>query len=61
MGGFLKGKKTYIAAGITALTAVAGYLTGDLSMTDAAQLVVTAIMGVTIRNGVKNDTKTISQ
>lgn len=61
MGGILKGKRTYIAAGVTALSAVAGYLMGDLSMADAAQLVVTAIMGATIRNGVKNDTKAASQ
>lgn len=56
MNGFFKGKKTYILAAITALTAVGGYLTGDLSLADAAQMAITAALGTTIRNGMKIET-----
>lgn len=52
----LKGYKTYITAGIAVLTAVAGYLTGETSLTDALQLGFTAIMGAFIRSGIKADT-----
>ena len=48
----LIGYKTYIAA------AVAAYLTGEASLADAAQIVVTALLGVFIRSGVKSDTGT---
>lgn len=45
----LKGYKTYITAGVAVIGAVAGYAVGDLSIADAAQLVVTALMGTFIR------------
>lgn len=48
----LKGYKTYVTAGVTVITAVAAYLVGDASLTDTAQLVVTALMGAFIRHGV---------
>ncbi|UPT53188.1 hypothetical protein [Synechococcus phage Ssp-JY42] len=48
----LSGYKTYITAGVAIVGAVAGYLTGDVSMSDAAQLVVTALLGAFLRNGV---------
>lgn len=48
----LSGYKTYITAGLAIAGAVAGYLTGDVSMSDAAQLVVTALLGAFLRNGV---------
>ena len=48
----LSGYKTYITAGLAVIGAVAGYLTGDVSMSDAAQLVVTALLGAFLRNGV---------
>lgn len=47
-----KGQKTYIMAAVAVIGAVAGYLVGDLSLVDAAQLVVTAVLGVTIRHGI---------
>ena len=47
------GYKTYITAAVTILTAVASYLVADLSLADAAQLVVTAVLGATNRNGMK--------
>lgn len=51
----LKGYKTYLTAGVAAIGAVVGYLVGDLSLADAAQLLVTAVMGAFIRAGVKAD------
>lgn len=46
------GYKTYITAGLAIAGAVAGYLTGDVSLSDAAQLVVTALLGAFVRHGV---------
>jgi len=48
----LKGKKTYIVAAVSVISAVASYLVGDLALADAAQLVLTAVLGATIRHGV---------
>ncbi len=53
----LKGKKTYVSAGIAVITAVAAYLTGDISIAEAGQLVLTAVLGVTIRHAVSTETK----
>jgi len=47
-----KGYRTYILAGVAVISAVAGYLVGDLSVTEASQLVLTAVLGATIRSGV---------
>lgn len=47
-----KGKKTYITGAIAIITAIGAYLTGDLLMAEAAQAVLTAILGMTIRNGI---------
>lgn len=52
----LKGYKTYIMAGVTVIGAVAAYLVGDVGLADTAQLVVTAIVGATIRSGIKTET-----
>jgi len=48
----LKGYKTYIVAFVAIITAVAAYLTGDLALPAAAQAVLTAVLGATIRNGI---------
>lgn len=48
----LKGYKTYIVAGLAVLGAVAGYLVGDLALTDAAKIAVDALLGATIRNAI---------
>jgi hypothetical protein len=45
--------------GVAIITAVAAYLVGDTTLADALQLVVTAVMGMFIRAGVKADTKVI--
>ena len=55
----LSGYKTYIMGGVAIITAVAAYLVGDTTLADALQLVVTAVMGMFIRAGVKADTKVI--
>lgn len=47
-----KGYKTYIVAGVAVLSAVASYFTGDSTLPEVAQLVLTAIMGATIRNAI---------
>lgn len=51
----LSGYKTYISAGLAVLGAIAGYLTGDATLAEAAQLGFTAIMAATIRSGVKTE------
>lgn len=48
----LAGYKTYIVAGVAVISAVAAYLVGDLALADAAQLVLTAILGATVRKGI---------
>ena len=53
MFGMLKGKKTYITALLAILGAGAGYATGEATAIQAAQLVVTAILGATLRSGMR--------
>ena len=53
MFGLLKGKKTYVTGIMTVLGAIAGVLTGTLGIPEAIQLGVTAILGMTIRHGIK--------
>lgn len=53
MFGALKGKKTYVVAAVTIIGAIGSVLTGDLAIADAVQLAVTALLGATIRNGIK--------
>lgn len=48
----LAGYKTYITAAVAVIGAIAAYLTGDASLVQTAQLVVTAVIGATIRHGV---------
>lgn len=52
----LKGKKTYITAAVAIIGAVAAYLVGDSNAADAAQLIVTALLGAFIRQGIKTET-----
>lgn len=49
----LAGYKTYITAGVAAVSAVAAYLTGDATAMEAAQLVFTALIGAFVRNGIR--------
>jgi precorrin-4 methylase len=48
----LSGYKTYITAGVAILTAAAAYLTGDMTVAETLQLVVTALLGAFLRSGV---------
>ncbi len=48
----LAGYKTYVTAGVAVIGALAAYLTGDASLVQTAQLVVTAIIGATVRHGI---------
>ena len=50
----LSGYKTYIAAVVAVVGAVGAYLSGDMSIAEAAQIVVTALIGAFVRNGVSN-------
>ena len=50
--GILSGKKTYVAGIIGILGALAAYLTGEASLADAGQLLLTAVLGMTVRAGV---------
>ena len=52
MFGKFKGKKTYITAGVAIIGAVAAYLVGDLALAETSQLILTAVLGTTIRHGV---------
>jgi hypothetical protein len=49
---FLTGKKTYIVGLGTILGAVGGVMSGALPLEQAVQLVVTALLGMTIRSGI---------
>ena len=51
----LSGYKTYITAFVAVVGAVGAYLTGDMSIQDAAQIVVTALVGAFVRAGVKSE------
>lgn len=48
----MNGKKTYFVSFASILGALAGVVSGQLSVPDAAQIIVTAILGATIRHGV---------
>lgn len=50
----LKGYKTYITALVAIISTVAAYLVGDIGIADAAQLVLTAVLGATVRSGIAN-------
>lgn len=45
----LKGKRTYILAGVAIIGAIASYLVGDIALADAIQLALTAAIGATVR------------
>lgn len=53
----LEGKKTYITGIVTVIGALAGILTNSVSIPDGIQLIITAVMGMTIRNGINTASK----
>lgn len=46
------GYKTYIVGGLAVLGAIGGYLDGDLTLAAALQLMVPAILAMTVRHGI---------
>ena len=48
----LSGYKTYIAGALTILGALGGFLTGNLAVDQAINLVVPAILAMPVRHGV---------
>ena len=50
----LKGYKTYITAALAIIGAIAGWLTADVSLTDAVQIIVPAAVGMFVRVGIAN-------
>ena len=51
----LAGYKTYITAALAVLSAIAAYLTGEVSLFDTAQLVFAALLAIFIRKGVHDE------
>jgi len=51
----LKGKKTYITGIVAIVTVVGAYLAGELALEPAAQAVLTALLGMFIRQGVTTE------
>jgi hypothetical protein len=50
----LRGYKTYVTAVVAIIGAVAGWLTADVSLTDAIQIIVPAAVGAFVRSGIAN-------
>jgi len=46
-----KGYKTYITAVVAVIGAIGAAATGDLSYAEAAQIIVTALIGAFLKNG----------
>lgn len=51
---YLQGYKTYLTALATITGAIASYATGAVELGEAVNLVVTAILAVTVRHGVES-------
>lgn len=49
----LAGYKTYIVAAVALIGVVASYLVGDMTLAEAAQGGLTAVLAATLRNGMK--------
>ena len=52
----LNGKKTYMTAAGGILAAIGAFLSGDMEIGPAINVVVTSLLAVFLRKGVKNDT-----
>jgi len=48
----LAGYKTYIAGTLSVLTAIGAYLAGDISLIDAINVIIPAVMGMTVRSAI---------
>ena len=56
----LKGKKTYITAAGGILAAVGAYFSGEMEMGVMLNLVITSLLAIFLRKGVKSDTNGVS-
>ena len=52
LNAMLSGYKTYLVAAAAILGAVAGFASGSMDLGQALQLIITSLMGATIRHGV---------
>ena len=50
---FLKGYKTYLVAAAAIVGAVAGFATGELSLTEGIGAIVAAVTAMTMRAGIE--------
>ena len=50
----LKGYKTYVTAGLAAVTAIVTYLVGDSTIMETAQLIFTALLAAFVRNSISS-------
>ena len=55
--GKLKGKKTYIVGALGIIGAVASFLIGDANAIEAGQMIITAVLGMTVRNAIGSEFK----
>jgi hypothetical protein len=56
----LTGKKTYITAAGGILAAVGAYFSGEMEMGMMINLVITSLLAIFLRKGVKSDTNGVS-
>ena len=54
---FLSGYKTYIVGAAGIATAIAGYATGQDTLPQMIQLIITSLLGMTIRSGIATSAK----
>ena len=54
----LQGKKTYMTAAGGVLAAVGAYLSGEMEMGVMMNIVITALLALFLRKGIKKDTGT---
>jgi hypothetical protein len=54
---WLDGKKTYVVGAVSILSAVVAAYYGTTTWDDAAKIIETAVLGMTIRHGVTTEAK----
>lgn len=55
--GMFEGKKTYITGIVAIVSAVGGYLTGTMDLSSATQIIIPALIGMFLRQGVTSEVK----
>lgn len=54
--GILSGKKSYIVGALGVLSAIGGYLVGDIDLSGLINSLIAGLGLITLRSGIKNDT-----